>query len=65
MSSVYIFYLKLEDVHLLGYYRQDKHRENYIGASLYAAVGRWQKGKDLQVINNFDINVFVFTREAF
>ncbi|XP_062191999.1 uncharacterized protein LOC133895587 [Phragmites australis] len=25
----------------------DKHRENYIGHSVKAAVGRWQKGKDL------------------
>ncbi|MCD9637957.1 hypothetical protein HAX54_021516 [Datura stramonium] len=25
----------------------DKHRENYIGHSIKAAVGRWQKGKDL------------------
>uniref|UniRef100_A0A7S4BTU8 Multiple myeloma tumor-associated protein 2-like N-terminal domain-containing protein n=1 Tax=Chrysotila carterae TaxID=13221 RepID=A0A7S4BTU8_CHRCT len=27
--------------------RQDKHRENYLGSSLHAAQGRWQKGKDL------------------
>ncbi|XWS08137.1 hypothetical protein CRYUN_Cryun41cG0054500 [Craigia yunnanensis] len=25
----------------------DKHRENYLGHSIKAAVGRWQKGKDL------------------
>lgn len=24
----------------------DKHRENYIGHSLKAPVGRWQKGRD-------------------
>ncbi|KAL8538933.1 hypothetical protein ACS0TY_000796 [Phlomoides rotata] len=27
--------------------KADKHRENYMGHSLKAAVGRWQKGKDL------------------
>jgi len=27
--------------------KQDKHRENYLGHSVKAAVGRWQKGKDL------------------
>ncbi|KAI4351345.1 hypothetical protein L6164_005719 [Bauhinia variegata] len=25
----------------------DKHRENYLGHSIKASVGRWQKGKDL------------------
>mmetsp|Transcript_50343 Transcript_50343/g.116218 ORF Transcript_50343/g.116218 Transcript_50343/m.116218 type:complete len:246 (-) Transcript_50343:347-1084(-) len=27
--------------------KHDKHRENYIGASVHAAQGRWQNGKDL------------------
>eukprot|EP00190_Bangiopsis_sp_CCMP1999_P004402 CAMPEP_0198730806 /NCGR_PEP_ID=MMETSP1475-20131203/26399_1 /TAXON_ID= ORGANISM="Unidentified sp., Strain CCMP1999" /NCGR_SAMPLE_ID=MMETSP1475 /ASSEMBLY_ACC=CAM_ASM_001111 /LENGTH=184 /DNA_ID=CAMNT_0044493671 /DNA_START=35 /DNA_END=589 /DNA_ORIENTATION=+ len=27
--------------------KNDKHRENYLGHSLYAPVGRWQEGKDL------------------
>ncbi|KAF9436368.1 hypothetical protein BGZ76_004159 [Entomortierella beljakovae] len=32
---------KWEDV------KEDKHRENYLGNSLHAAVGRWQKGRDI------------------
>lgn len=32
---------KWEDV------KTDKHRENYLGHSLHASVGRWQEGKDL------------------
>ncbi|KAF9344047.1 hypothetical protein BGX26_004880 [Mortierella sp. AD094] len=32
---------KWEDV------KEDKHRENYLGNSLHAAVGRWQKGRDV------------------
>ncbi|KAF8933118.1 hypothetical protein BGZ58_006579 [Dissophora ornata] len=27
--------------------KDDKHRENYLGNSLHAAVGRWQKGRDI------------------
>src|ERR1044072_6683276 len=27
--------------------KADKHRENYLGHSLHAPVGRWQQGKDL------------------
>ncbi|RIA95242.1 kinase phosphorylation protein, partial [Glomus cerebriforme] len=27
--------------------KTDKHRENYLGHSVYAPVGRWQQGKDL------------------
>jgi hypothetical protein len=29
----------------------DKHRENYLGHSLKAPVGRWQKGKNLKQQN--------------
>ncbi|KAF9364991.1 hypothetical protein BGX34_011828 [Mortierella sp. NVP85] len=27
--------------------KEDKYRENYLGNSLHAAVGRWQKGRDI------------------
>lgn len=36
---------KWEDV------KTDRQRDNYLGASLYAAQGRWQKGRDLQWFN--------------
>lgn len=29
--------------------KADKHRENYLGHSLKAPVGRWQKGKNLSL----------------
>ncbi|KAG0224421.1 kinase phosphorylation protein-domain-containing protein [Mortierella sp. GBAus27b] len=27
--------------------KEDKYRENYLGNSLHASVGRWQKGRDI------------------